>query len=39
VKEGQLLDIIPIGEPVIPEDVAVVPKLLNEGGSGHASKI
>jgi len=34
-QEGQLLQVIAIGETVIPEDVAVVPKLLDEGGSGH----
>jgi hypothetical protein len=27
--------IIPIGETIIPEDIAVVPELLDEGGWSH----
>ncbi len=38
-EEGQLLDIVPIGEAVIPEDVAVVPELLDKGGSGHLRRL
>lgn len=31
-QKRQLLDVVPIGQAVIPQDVAVVPKLLDEGG-------
>ena len=29
---GELLDVVPVGEAVITQDVAVVPQLLNDGG-------
>jgi hypothetical protein len=32
---GQLLDVITVGEAIIAENVAVVPKFGDEGGSGH----
>ena len=36
-QKRQLLDIIAVGEPVIPQDIAVVPEFLNqlEGLFGH----
>jgi len=37
---GALLDVIAIRKAVIPQDVAVVPELLNElGGGGHIQEI
>ena len=29
-QEGQLLDVIPVRQPVVPQDVAVIPEFLNE---------
>jgi len=34
-QKGQLLQIIPIRETIIPEDIAVIPEFLDECGCGH----
>jgi hypothetical protein len=33
-EEGELFDVVTVGEAVIAEDVALVPELVNEGGGG-----
>lgn len=35
-QERELLDIVAVGYAVVPEDVAVVPELLDDGGEGYA---
>ena len=35
----QLLDIVTIAHPVVPEDVAVAPEFLNDGGASHSKRV
>ena len=36
-EEGQLLDVVLIGQAVVAKDIAVIPKLLDDGCAVHAA--
>ena len=38
-QKGELLDVVAVRQAVIPQDVAVVPELLDESGGGHGAKV